>query len=143
MLFALPCYPFPYIVIYRCFYLVVFLPYTNQEICTDSEFFEVGGHIEQCVGRLVTADVGTKWKWFHSFPAIHCFRSLLPMWAKNRFCPSLHTGAKSRDQEIVSAQKKVSKGRPNTPRKSCNVVMDPQVLCEVICDQALNQMLFQ
>ena len=27
----------------------------------------------------------------------------------------LHTRAKSRDHEIVRAQKKVSKGRPNTP----------------------------
>jgi hypothetical protein len=32
--------------------------------------------------------------------------------------------------EIVRAQKKVSKGRrPNTPPKSCSVVMDPQVWC--------------
>ena len=44
----------------------------------------------------------------------------------------------SRDHEIVRAQKKVSKGRPNTPPKSCSAVPDPQVLCEVICDQALN-----
>jgi hypothetical protein len=46
--------------------------------------------------------------------------------------PSLHLGplrtrAKSRDHEIVRAQKKVSKGRPNTPPKSCSVVIDPQV----------------
>ena len=39
----------------------------------------------------------------------------------------LHTQAKSRDHEIVRAQKKVSKGRPNTPPKSCSVVTDPQV----------------
>ena len=39
----------------------------------------------------------------------------------------LHTRIKSRDHEIVRAQKKVSKGRPNTPSKSCSVVMDPQV----------------
>ena len=39
----------------------------------------------------------------------------------------LHTRAKSRDHDIVRAQKKVSKGRPNTPPKSCSVVMDPQV----------------
>jgi len=32
--------------------------------------------------------------------------------------------AKSRDHEIVRAQKKVSKGRPNAPP---SVVMDPQV----------------
>ena len=55
----------------------------------------------------------------------------------------LHTRAKSRDHAIVRAQKKVSKGHPNTPPKSCRVVMDPQVKCEVIRDQALNQMLFQ
>jgi hypothetical protein len=39
----------------------------------------------------------------------------------------LHTRAKSRDHEIVRAQKKVFKGRPNTPPKSCSVVTDPQV----------------
>ena len=39
----------------------------------------------------------------------------------------LHTRAKSRDHEIVRAQKKVFKGRPNTPSKSCGVVTDPQV----------------
>ena len=31
------------------------------------------------------------------------------------------TPAKSRDHEIVRAQKKVSKGLPNTPPKSCSV----------------------
>jgi hypothetical protein len=36
----------------------------------------------------------------------------------------LHTWAKSHDREIVRAQKKVSKGRPNTPPKLCNVVID-------------------
>ena len=45
--------------------------------------------------------------------------------------------------EIVRAQNKVSKGCPKTPPKSCSVVMDPQVYCEVMCEQALNQMLFQ
>ena len=39
----------------------------------------------------------------------------------------LHTQAKSRDHEIVKAQKKVSKGRSTHPPKSCSVVMDPQV----------------
>jgi hypothetical protein len=35
---------------------------------------------------------------------------------KNHHCLGpLHTRAKSRDHEIVGAQKKVSKGRPNTP----------------------------
>jgi hypothetical protein len=48
-----------------------------------------------------------------------------------------HT-AKSRDHEIVRAQKKVSKGRPNTPAKLRSVVMDPRT--EVICDRALNHM---
>ena len=45
------------------------------------------------------------------------------------WCPKgpLHTRAKSRDHDIVRAQKKVSKGRPNTPPKSCSVVTDPQV----------------
>jgi hypothetical protein len=35
---------------------------------------------------------------------------------------SLHTRANSRDHGIVRAQKKVSKGFPNTPSKSCSVV---------------------
>ena len=39
----------------------------------------------------------------------------------------LHTRAKSRDHEIVRAQKKVSKSRPNTPPKSSTMVMGPQV----------------
>ena len=39
----------------------------------------------------------------------------------------LHTRAKSHDHEIVKAQKKVSKGRPKSLPKSCNVVMDPRV----------------
>ena len=55
----------------------------------------------------------------------------------------LHTQAKSRDHENVRAQEKVSKGCPNTLPKSRSVVTDPQLSCEVICDRALNQMLFQ
>ena len=55
----------------------------------------------------------------------------------------VHTWAKSGDHEIVWAQKKVSKGRPKTLPISCSVVTDPQLQCEGICDQALNQMLFQ
>ena len=47
-----------------------------------------------------------------------------PLWI---YQGPLHTRAKSHDHEIVRAQKKVSKGRPNTPPKSCSVVMDPQV----------------
>ena len=39
----------------------------------------------------------------------------------------LHIQAKSHDHDIVRAQKKVSKGHPNTPPKPCSVVMDPQV----------------
>ena len=35
--------------------------------------------------------------------------------------------AKSHDHEIVGAIKKVFKGRPRTPPKSCSVVRDPQV----------------
>ena len=38
-----------------------------------------------------------------------------------------HICAMSCDHEIVRVQKKVSKGCPNTPLKSCSVVMDPQV----------------
>ena len=39
----------------------------------------------------------------------------------------LHTRAKSRDQEIVRAQKKVSKGHPKASPKSWIVVTDLQV----------------
>ena len=39
----------------------------------------------------------------------------------------LHTRAKSHDHEIGRAQKKVSKGRPNTPPKSRSVVTCTQV----------------
>ena len=35
----------------------------------------------------------------------------------------LHTQAKSHGHEILRAQNKVSKGRPNTPPKSCGVVI--------------------
>ena len=55
----------------------------------------------------------------------------------------LHTRAKIRDHEVVRAQKKVSKGRPNTPPKSCRVVTDSRVFCEVICGWTLNHMLLQ
>jgi hypothetical protein len=39
----------------------------------------------------------------------------------------LHTRAKSRDHEVEGAQKKVSKGRPNTPPTSRSVVTNSQV----------------
>jgi hypothetical protein len=39
----------------------------------------------------------------------------------------LHAQAKSRDLEIVRAQKEVSKGRPKTPPKPCSVVTGPRV----------------
>ena len=39
----------------------------------------------------------------------------------------LHTRAKSRDHEMVRAQKKVSKDCHKTLPKSCSVVTDPQV----------------
>ena len=39
----------------------------------------------------------------------------------------LHSWAKSRDHEIVRAQKKVFKGRPNPPPNPCSVVTDAQV----------------
>ena len=37
----------------------------------------------------------------------------------------LHTQAKNHGHEIVRAPKKVSKGRPKAPPKSCSVVTDP------------------
>ena len=37
----------------------------------------------------------------------------------------LHTRAKSRSHEIVRDQKKVSKGCPKTPLKSCSMVTNP------------------
>ena len=39
----------------------------------------------------------------------------------------VHTRAKSHDHDIERAQKKVPKGRANTPPKSCSVVTDPPV----------------
>ena len=39
----------------------------------------------------------------------------------------LRARAKSRDREVVRAQKEVSKRPPNTPPKSCSEVTDPQV----------------
>ena len=62
---------------------------------------------------------------------------------KQHYSRPLHTQAKSHDHDITRAQKKVSKGRPNTPPKSCSVVTDPQVQCEAMRDRGLNQMLFQ
>jgi hypothetical protein len=50
-----------------------------------------------------------------------------PSVSKSSQLGPLHTRAKSRDHEIVRAQKKVSKGRPNTPPKSYIVVTDLQV----------------
>ena len=47
------------------------------------------------------------------------FDLLLGVWVNRG---PLHTRVKSRAHEIVRAQKKVSKGRPNTPPKSCSVV---------------------
>ena len=46
---------------------------------------------------------------------------------KTKYLAPLHTRAKSCDHEIVRAQKKVAKGRPKAPPKSCSVVMDPGV----------------
>jgi hypothetical protein len=66
----------------------------------------------------------------------------LPPDRPNKLGP-LHTRAKSRDHEIVRAQKKLSKGRSNTPPTSYSAVIDPKVQCEAICDRAFNQMLFQ
>ena len=37
-----------------------------------------------------------------------------------------HTPAKSRDHEIVRAERKVSKGRPETLPKSCSVITHPR-----------------
>jgi hypothetical protein len=38
-----------------------------------------------------------------------------------------HSEPRAMNPKIVRAQKKVSKGRPKTPPKSCSVVRDPQV----------------
>ena len=46
---------------------------------------------------------------------------------RNHVLRPFHTQAKSHDHEIVRAQERVSKGRPNTLPKSCSVVRDPQV----------------
>ena len=60
---------------------------------------------------------------------LHRFQAALP--GRNNYLGPLHTQAKSRDHTIVRAQKKVSKGHPNTPPKSYSVVTDPRVQCEV------------
>ena len=44
----------------------------------------------------------------------------------NHILGPLHTRAKSRDHEIVRAQKKMSKGCPKAPPKPCSGT-DPQV----------------
>ena len=54
-----------------------------------------------------------------------------------------YTRAKSYDHEIVRAQKKVSKGRPESSPKLYSVVTDPKLQCEVICNRTLNQIMFQ
>ena len=53
--------------------------------------------------------------------------SLIASTAGKGDCGPLHTRAKSRDREIVRAQRKVSKGRPKTSPKSCSVVTVLQV----------------
>ena len=50
-----------------------------------------------------------------------------PLRRSSRPLGPLHTWAKSRDHEIVRAQKRVFKGRPKTSPKSCSVVTDSQV----------------
>ena len=56
----------------------------------------------------------------------------------------LHTRAKSRDHDRnCESRKKVSEGRPKTPPNSCNVITDRQATCEVVCNRAPHQMLFQ
>ena len=42
---------------------------------------------------------------------------------------------------FVRAQEKVSNGRPNTAPKSCIVVTDPQVYCEITGGPQLNVIL--
>jgi hypothetical protein len=49
------------------------------------------------------------------------YHQLYIAWNLQPHLGSLHTWAKSRDHEIVRAQKKVTKGRPKTPPKSCSV----------------------
>ena len=49
----------------------------------------------------------------------------------------------SHDQEIVRAEKKVSKGCPNTPPKSCSVVTDHVVYVKPYMTGPSTKMLFQ
>ena len=60
-------------------------------------------------------------------------------WAKGHF---RHT-PRAVTMKLWEPQRKVSKGRPKTPPKSCGVVMDSRVQCEVIRDRGLDQMLFR
>ena len=63
----------------------------------------------------------------HAFPTskTNCGAAKLSHVPNPRSLGSLHTQAKSRDHDIVRAQKKVSKCGPNTNLKSCSVVTDP------------------
>ena len=65
----------------------------------------------------------TGWLTGYGSCALHCLSQLVCA----TYLGPLHTRAKSRDHEIVRAQKKVPKGRPNTPPNSCSVVTHPQV----------------
>ena len=119
----------PYFFIAHCFYDFREWPPQVLEACGILEF-NLGLALEAsvfCTWNVIFKDGHFRW----------CTK------LGNTDLEPLHTRAKSRDHEFVRAQKKVSKGRPNTPPKSSSVVTDPLVSCEVICNRALNQMLFQ
>jgi hypothetical protein len=72
--------------------------------------------------------VSTWWvvaTWHPPIGRLHTRSSQQPSHTRTSLRP-LQTHFKSRDHEIVRAQKKVSKGHPTTPPKSCSVVTDPQ-----------------
>ena len=52
-------------------------------------------------------------------------KSMVLTITRSRLLAHMWSGHKIRDHEIRRAQKKVSKGRPNTPSTSCNVVTGP------------------
>ena len=73
---------------------------------------------EQCA--FCAGDM-TRWTTCHLFNC-NCQRKCITLFSLG----PLHTWVKSRDHEIVRAQKQVSKGCPTTPPKACSVVTDPK-----------------
>ena len=103
----------------QCVFLTKFLTFDTQELAHKN------AHQLTCTNYNLTCSVTCEEKNQHINWHVRNWNDTY-YWACDILGP-LHTWAKSRDREIVRAQKKVSKGRPKTPPKSCSVVTDPQV----------------